>query len=99
MIRVAYSYRLITAALLLLVVQASFAQKQAKPVPPLYVEKGQLQYKPDTLGNRIPDFSYCGYKASEQAIPVVPAKVYVPLSTKDATDNIQLAIDYVSGMP
>lgn len=99
MIRVAYSYRLITAALLLLVVQASFAQKQAKPVPPLYVEKGQLQYKPDTLGNRIPDFSYCGYKASEQAIPVVPAKVYVPLSTKDATDHIQLAIDYVSGMP
>ncbi|MCA0383937.1 MAG: DUF6298 domain-containing protein [Bacteroidetes bacterium] len=99
MIRVAYSYRLITAALLLLVVKASFAQKQAKPVPPLYVEKGQLQYKPDTLGNRIPDFSYCGYKASEQAIPVVPAKVYVPLSTKDATDNIQLAIDYVSGMP
>lgn len=99
MIRVAYSYRLITAALLLLVVQASFAQKQAKPVPPLYVEKGQLQYKPDTLGNRIPDFSYCGYKASEQNIPVVPAKVYVPLSAKDATDNIQLAIDYVSGMP
>ncbi|MCC6762909.1 MAG: pectate lyase [Chitinophagaceae bacterium] len=99
MIRVAYSYRLINAALLMLVVQASFAQKQAKPVPPLYVEKGQLQYKPDTLGNRIPDFSYCGYKASVQAIPVVPAKVYVPLSTKDATDNIQLAIDYVSGMP
>src|SRR6476660_1482810 len=71
-----------------------FAQKEVKPLPPLSFDKGQLIYSPDSSGNRIPDFSYCGYKASEQPIPDLPVKVTVPLSKGDATQRIQSAIDY-----
>ncbi|MDX1938674.1 MAG: DUF6298 domain-containing protein [Flavihumibacter sp.] len=74
------------------------AQKPAKPVPPLYFDKGKLIYTPDEQGNRIPDFSYCGYKASEQAIPNLPVKVVVPLVTGDATLRIQAALDYVAAL-
>ena len=78
--------------------QALQAQKTVKPVP-LYVDKGKLMYTPDSLGNRIPDFSYCGYKASEQPIPNVEIKVVVPPSKGDATLRIQSALDYVASLP
>lgn len=80
--------------------QALQAQKPVKPVPLLYVNaEKKLAYTPDSLGNRIPDFSYCGYKASEQPIPMVDVKVVVPVKTGDATARIQAAIDYVSKLP
>jgi hypothetical protein len=60
---------------------------------------GKLAYTPDELGNRIPDFSYCGYMASEQPIPNVAIKVVVPVSKGDATFQIQAALDYVSSLP
>ncbi len=75
------------------------AQKNAKPVPPLYFDKGKLIYTPDSLNNRIPDFSYCGYKASEQAIPTLSIKVVVPVAKGDATIRIQAALDYVATLP
>jgi hypothetical protein len=75
------------------------AQKEVKPLPPLLFEKGKLIYTPDSLGNRIPDFSYCGYKASEQSIPTVAIKVVVPVSKGDATLRIQSALDYVASLP
>lgn len=56
-------------------------------------------YNPDSLGNRIPDFSHCGYKASEEAIPAVPVKIVVPLAKGDATQRIQAALDYVGSLP
>ena len=79
--------------------QALLAQKPVKPVLPLYVDKGKLIYTSDSLGNRIPDFSYCGYKASEQPIPVVAIKVVVPVVKGDATLRIQSALDYVASLP
>ncbi len=79
--------------------QALLAQKQLKPVPPLYSEKGKLMYTADAQGNRIPDFSYCGYKASEQPIPNIDVKVVVPVKTGDATLRIQSALDYVASFP
>jgi hypothetical protein len=72
-----------------------FAQKEASP---LVVTKGKLVYNPDLLGNRIPDFSYCGYMASEEAIPNIPVKVFVPASKYDATLRIQSALDYVASL-
>jgi hypothetical protein len=75
------------------------AQKKPKPVPPVSYNAGRLAYTTDSLGNRIPDFSFCGYKASEQAIPMVPAVITVPVKTGDATASIQAAIDYVAGQP
>jgi hypothetical protein len=83
----------------MLFVFQSFAQRPQKPVSPLVASKGQITYNPDSLGNRIPDFSYCGYKASEQPIPTIDVKVFVPVSKSDATGRIQSAIDYVSSLP
>jgi hypothetical protein len=74
------------------------AQKEAKPLPPLLFEKGQLIYAIDKQGNRIPDFSYCGYMASEKPIPTIPVKVIVPVVKGDATLRIQSALDYVASL-
>ena len=71
------------------------AQKPAKPVPPLYYDKGKLQYTTEPNGDRIPDFSYCGYKASEAPIPDLTVKVVVPFAKGDATLRIQSALDYI----
>ncbi len=92
-------YRLLILISLITGQQALLAQKQAKPVPPLYSEKGKLVYTADAQGNRIPDFSYCGYKASEQPIPDVAVKVVVPGAKGDATLRIQSALDYVASLP
>jgi hypothetical protein len=81
-------------------VYAQKAQKQPKPEPPVYVVKdGKLAYTPDERGNRITDFSYAGYMASESPIPNVPVKVVVPVKKGDATIRIQAAIDYVAQLP
>lgn len=60
---------------------------------------GRLVYGTDSAGNRIPDFSYCGYAASEREIPMVTVKVVVPRSEGDATLALQGAIDHVSTLP
>jgi hypothetical protein len=78
-----------------------FAQSKPKPLPPPVQlgADGKLVYSPDSSGNRIPDFSYCGYKASERPIPFVGVKVVVPVADGDATQRIQMAIDYVASLP
>lgn len=53
----------------------------------------------DKRGNLIPDYSYCGYKASNEQIPWVDVKAFVPHIQGDATAYIQAAIDYVSSLP
>jgi hypothetical protein len=77
---------------------AIYAQKPQKPVSPLVADRGKISYNPDSLGNRIPDFSWCGYMASNEAIPAVPVKIVVPVAKGDATLRIQSAIDYVSSL-
>lgn len=76
------------------------AQKKPKPVSPVALNAtGKLVYAPDAQGNRIPDFSYCGYMAGEQPIPDVPVRIVVPVITGDATLVIQGALDYVAALP
>ena len=79
--------------------QAVSAQKPVKPAAPLYFDKGKLQYTPEPNGDRIPDFSYCGYMASEKPIPAVPVKIIVPLTKGDATSRIQSALDQLAALP
>ena len=74
------------------------AQEEAAPSP-LSVNKEQLVYTPDPRGNRIPDFSYCGYMASEKPIPTIPVKIIVPVIKGDATLRIQSALDHVASLP
>ncbi|HEY0678362.1 MAG TPA: hypothetical protein VGD17_08745 [Chitinophagaceae bacterium] len=50
---------------LLILLNACFAQtvaqKQTKPLPLYITQDRKLASTPDSLGNRSPDFSYCGY--------------------------------------
>lgn len=76
------------------------AQKKIPVQPPVFLNaEGRLGYLSDSLGNRIPDFSYCGYKQSENPIPSVEVKVIVPATQNDATEKIQSAIDYIASLP
>jgi len=79
----------------------AFAQKTPKPKPftPLENVSGKLVYSAYENGDRIPDFSYAGYKAGEEAIPDVEVKVVVPAKNGDATLRIQSALDYVGSLP
>ncbi len=78
---------------------AVFAQKAQRPPSPLFYRDGKLGYTPDSLGNRVPDFSYCGYRASAEAIPDVPVRVVVGMKPGDATTRIQKALDHVASLP
>ena len=72
---------------------------KVKPLPPIAIgADGHLTYTVDLQGNRILDFSYCGYKASENSIPNVPVRVTVPEKEGDATIRIQSALDYVASL-
>ena len=90
----------VIVALLLIPVTLNSAPKP-KPVPPpiSLSQDGHLVYCPDSLGNRIPDFSYCGYQMSEEQIPTVPIKIVVPVINGDATEEIQKAINCVAELP
>ena len=60
---------------------------------------GSMNYTRDQRGNQIPDFSYCGYMASDREIPQAPVKAVVALVKGDATEAIQAALDYVGSLP
>lgn len=78
----------------------TYGHFETTPNSPIQISKeGKLSYKIAANGDRVPDFSYCGYMASETLIPDVPVKVIVPLLKADATAKIQNAIDYVSSLP
>ncbi|MDR0541295.1 MAG: glycoside hydrolase family 55 protein [Dysgonamonadaceae bacterium] len=57
------------------------------------------QLFPDSLENRIPDFSYAGYMAGEEAIPNLPVNIVVPNISGDATMLIQKALDKAGNLP
>ena len=59
----------------------------------LQVKNEGITYLNDERGNRILDFSYCGYHASGQDIPSVGNAVFVPWKAGDNTARIQRAID------
>ena len=71
-----------------------------KPVLPISVgSDGHLTYAADSRGDRVPDFSYCGYLAGAQSLPFIPVRVVVPAVAGDATNRIQSALDYVASLP
>ena len=62
-------------------------------------QDGRLVYQTDEYGNRVPDFSACGYRHGEEAIPDVPVRIVVIPINGDDGARIQSAIDYVSELP
>jgi len=80
--------------------EISLPHSKTTPDSPIQINSdGKLEYKADEKGNRVPDFSWCGYMASEIPIPDIHVKVLVPVIEDDATDRIQAAINYVSSLP
>lgn len=93
------SHSFLLVVLCLNVVSAG-AHFKTTPQSPVHItEEGKLVYKAYPNGDRVPDFSYCGYRQSEVQIPWVAAQVYVPSMSGDATATIQKALDYVASLP
>lgn len=84
--------------LLLLISNIGFVRLTAQTFP-LKIENNKLTYLSDSKGNRILDFSTCGYQGAEQDIPEIPFAVFVPHQSGDNSLRIQQAIDYVSSLP
>ncbi len=88
-----YSKKLLAVACGLAIITLISAQNFG-----LKVVSDNINYTPDDKGNRILDFSFCGYKSSELPIPTLRNEIFVPHMEGDATTTIQRAIDYVSAL-
>src|ERR1700709_2510571 len=87
---------------LLMILGMALAAKAApKGAPPIIssASNGALVYGKDEQGNRVPDFSRCGYAGGDREIPDVPARAVVKPAKGDETATIQKALDYVAGLP
>lgn len=82
---------------LILAAASAYTQRASIPLP-VQQTGGSLAYHADENGNRVPDYSYSGYMASETEIPLVPVKAVVPAMEGDATEHIQAALNYVSSL-
>ncbi|MBQ5879882.1 MAG: pectate lyase, partial [Alistipes sp.] len=73
-------------------------QGVAQPAFPISVAQGKLQYAADSRGNRILDFSLCGYHNSTELIP--DAEVVFTLSpSENDSRTIQGHIDALAARP
>ena len=62
-------------------------------------QDGTLAYPTDPRGNRVPDYSHCGFQSGNAALPDVQAMIRVEAIAEDSTERIQQAIDFVSELP
>ncbi|HEY5346100.1 MAG TPA: DUF6298 domain-containing protein, partial [Verrucomicrobiae bacterium] len=99
-----YDLRLVACAAFVLFASFSvFAapKKTAVKISPIISigADGELVYDADERGNRVPDFSNCGYFGGDKQIPDAPVRVFVAPIAGDETARIQKAIDYVASLP
>lgn len=73
-----------------------FSQNWTSSIVPIV--DGRLTYVSDTDQNRIPDYSYAGYKNGEVDIPDISVEVALSPGAGDRTADIQAAIDQVEAM-
>ena len=59
---------------------------------------GRLVYTPTESGDRIPDFSTCGYMGGGGPLPEAPVRAIVEPGAGDDGDRIQAAIDEVAAL-
>lgn len=86
--------------LAMLTTWALLAMTHAAEMAPVRVEgRDRLIYDRDDFGNRIPDFSNCGYAGADQEIPNVAAGIVVKPGDGDDGRRIQAAIDSVAKLP
>src|SRR5262249_2283763 len=58
-----------------------------------------LVYDRDQHGNRVPDFSHCGYAGGDRPIPHAPVRVVISPAKGDSAAPIQKALAYAAGLP
>ena len=93
------TYKVISIAAAALLTATTTAAVAQQPSFPLKPGGKELVYYYDARGNRILDFSYCGYRNSDEPIPDMEVAIRVPLTEGDQSDRIQRAVDYVSSLP
>ncbi|WNJ20125.1 T9SS type A sorting domain-containing protein [Pontibacter sp. G13] len=71
---------------------------QYQPQAAFVDQDGRMNYHRDPEGNRIPDFSYAGYRGGGEPIPEVVTQLTIGPIAGDNTAHIQAAIDSVSGL-
>lgn len=64
----------------------------------IQMHDGHLAYQTDDRGNRVLDYSTCGYRNSNIDIPNVENVVFVSYKQGDNSERIQRALDYVSSL-
>ncbi len=82
------------ALTLLSCINCNYAQSSG-----IIIKNDSLIYNMDELGNRVLDFSFCGYRNSSVAIPNVKNVIFVSWKSGDNSERIQRAIDYVASLP
>lgn len=65
----------------------------------VYFAGDELIYVRDSIGNRIPDFSYAGYRNSDENIPYIPVVASIQPDSGDNTAKIQTAINGMAAFP
>src|SRR5690349_13454029 len=98
----AHRLALMKTTLAAILIGFSFVTVARAGEPPRLVAQGKgdkLTYATTQSGDRIPDFSNCGYMGGDETIPTVPIQAVVAPADGDATARIQAAIDYVAGLP
>ena len=68
------------------------------PAPAVSLHDGRLVYSADEQGQRIIDFSNCGYAGGDCEPPEAPVRAVVPRGGDDGC-RIQAALDFVSSLP
>ncbi len=66
---------------------------------PTVQTEGGLRFASDSRGNRLPDYAYCGYRASDEPLPDVPTRLLIEPSGEDDTQRLQAALEELSSMP
>lgn len=68
--------------------------------PPVHIGgANRLEYGVSESGDRVPDFSSCGYAGGAESPPSVEVKVVIAAQSGDATERIQAALDEVAQLP
>jgi len=88
------------AALALMSTASVFAEDRPQSSLAVPGPDGKLTYPPySEQGDRLPDFSWCGYRGGGVALPRLPVKVTLePAANGDDAGRIQEAINQVSAM-
>jgi hypothetical protein len=90
--------RALVAAALLSIAATALGATPRSPIISLNPD-GQLRYERDSRGNRVPDFSSCGYAGADRAIPDAQVRVVIAPIAGDSTERIQRAVNYVASLP